>query len=245
VATTPIAPAPARPCRSNGADDFLDRAMSLNDLITRLGDSSSSSPIMTILQQVREDMTKYGEMKQGRIPGGADGAGGTSFLAQGAPPTREQIQQMQDAAWMQSGATQADWIIRQFLHGLSTAPVTTDGQQVYADIAGDSAGPHLDKVIDDLQTYLKDIEVVVAPVHKLVDYRDPDGGVPGPKSAAGALILYVGPVLKTVDDAVSSVNAFLDPSAIPQLKNDLTGLAQGHDPGHPQSAAAMARARCR
>jgi len=205
------------------AEHFLERAMSLRDLITGLGDSSSSSPIMTILQQVQEDLSTYGQIASGR------GAGGTSSVAQGAPLTSAQMKQLQDAAWLQSGATQADGSIRQFLSGLSTSPITTNAQAVYTDITGDGAGLHLDKVISDLQAFLKGIEAVVAPLNTLVGYREADGGAPGPETGAGALARYLGPVLTELNDAMRSVNTFLAPSAVSQLKNDLTMLSQGHD----------------
>ncbi len=199
------------------AEDFLGRAMSLRDLITRLGDSSSSSRLMTIQQRVREDMSTYGRLASGR------GADGTS---QGAPLTN---QQMQDAAWMQSGATQADEIIRQFSFALSKAPITTDAETVYADITGDRADLHLDQVTGDLQTFLQDIEVVAAPVNKLITLRESDGSPLTPKSGAGALLLYLGPVMKEIGDATSRVTALLGPAAIPQLKTDLTLVSQAHD----------------
>jgi hypothetical protein len=204
------------------AEDFLGRAMSLQYLITRLGDSSSSSPLATIQQRVREDMSTYGHLKQGR------GADGTS-VGQGAPLTSAQMQEMQDAAWMQSGATQADLIIRRFSFALSKAPITTDAQKVYTDINGDSTGLHLDQVTRDLQTFLQDIEVVVAPVNKLITLRESDGGPLTPKSGAGGPLLYLGPVMKEIDDARSGVTPFLDPSAISQIESDLTRLSQGHD----------------
>jgi hypothetical protein len=236
--TTTVATAHAPSCRSNAdcgaghtgglcvakpvtkelshADDFLERAMSLHNLITSLGDSSSSSQMMTIQQQVRADLSTYSQIASGRVPSSAN-------------DTRTQVQQMQDAAWMQSGATQAYVIIRQFSSALSTVPITTDAQTVYTDIAGDNTGLHLDKVISDLQTFLKDIDVVVAPNNELVGYREPDGSAPGPKTGAGALMRYLGPVLAAINEATSSVNAFLDPSAIPQLQNELTVLSQAHD----------------
>ena len=251
VATTAVAPAHAPRCWSNDdcdvnhsgalcmptavtkeqsdAEDFLGRAMRLHKLIISLGDSSSSSPIKTILQQVREDLSTYSQIAQGRVPSGADAGGGTRSVAEGAPLTTAQMQRMQDAAWMQSGATQADMIIRQFLNSLSTSPITTDARNVYTDVTGDSAGLHLDKVISDLQMFLKDIEVIVAPINTLVGYREADGGVPGPDTGAGAVMRYLGPILKNINDAMSSVNAFLEPSAISPLKNDLTMLSQGHD----------------
>jgi hypothetical protein len=197
------------------AEDFLGRAMSLDDLVTSLGDSSSSSRLATIEQRVREDMTTYGHLAQGR---------GTNN--QGAPLTNAE---MQDAAWMQSGATQADMLIRQFAHALSKSPITTDAQAIQTDITGDSAGLHLDKVVDDLQTFLHDIEVVVAPINQLITLREPDGSALTPKSGAGALLLYLGPVMKEVNDATDHVNASLDPSAISRLKNELTMVSQAHD----------------
>jgi hypothetical protein len=238
AASTPATPvAPARSCRSNddcGADhagglclpkastkelsdaeDFLGRAMSLDDLVTRLGDSSSSSRLATIQERVREDMTTYGHLAQGR---GTD--------SQGAPLTNAQ---MQDAAWMQSGATQADVLIRQFAHALSKSPITTDAQTLQIDITGDSAGLRFDKVVDDLQTFLHDIEVVVEPVNKLITLREDDGSALTPKSGAGALLVYLGPVMKEINDATDHVKASLDPSAIFQLKNELTMISQGHD----------------
>jgi len=197
------------------AEDFLGQAMSLGDLVTRLGDSSSLSRLATIQQRVRDDMTTYSQRAQGR---GAD--------PQGAPLTNAQ---MQDAAWMQSGATQADMLIRQFAHALSKSPITTDAQAIQTDITGDGAGLHLDKVVDDLQTFLHDIEVVVAPINKLITLREPDGSALTPKSGAGALLLYLGPVMKEVNDATDHVKASLNPSAISQLKNELTVVSQAHD----------------
>ena len=197
------------------AGNFLGRAMSLDDLVISLGDSSSLSRLATIRQRVREDMTTYGHLAQGR---GTD--------PQGAPLTNAQ---MQDAAWMQSGATQADMLIRQFAHALSKSPITTDAQAIQTDITGDGAGLHLDKVVDDLQTFLHDIEVVVAPINKLITLREPDGSALTPKSGAGALLLYLGPVMKEVNDATDHVNASLDPSAISRLQNELTMVSQAHD----------------
>ena len=215
---TAAAPAPA--------EDFLSRAMSLDNLITRLGDTSSSSPIPAILEQVHEDLVMYSQISRGNVPPGASAAGVTGVVAPGSPLTNEQ---MQDAAWMQSGATQAEVIIRQFLFALSKSPITTDAQKIYADITGDSTGIHLDEVTGDLQTFLHDIEVVAAPINNLVDLREPDGSLPPPRSGAGALIRYLGPTIRTVNDATSRVNAFLDPSAISQLNNELTVLSQGRD----------------
>ena len=250
VATTPVAPAHAARCWSNDdcganhggglcvpkavskeqadAEAFLERAMSLHDLITSLGDASSASPIKTILQQVQEDLSTYSQIAHGRVQPDADAGGDTSSVAQGKA-RRTPEEQMQDAAWMQSGAAQARMIIRQFANRLSTSPITTDAQNVHADITGDSTGIHLDKVIGDLQTFLKDIEVIVAPINTLVGYREADGGVPGPETGAGAVMRYLGPVLKNVNDAMSSINALLEPSAISRLKNDLAMLSQGHD----------------
>jgi hypothetical protein len=248
VATTALAPAHDRPCRSDddcGAnhtggvcmpkvatkelsdtEDFLGRAMSLHDLITRLGDSSSSSQLATIQQRVREDLSKYAHIASGR---GADGDAGTGDIAQRGPLTSAQMKERQDAAWMQSGAAQAQVIIRQFAIALSKSPITTDAQKVYADVPGDGAGLHLDKIVSDLQTFLHDIDVVVAPIDKLITLRDADGSPLTPKSGAGALLLYLGPVIEAIHDATSRVSAFLDPSASSRLENDLTVLSQGHD----------------
>jgi hypothetical protein len=240
VATSAVAPAHARSCRSNDdcsadhtgglcmpkaetrelsdAEDFLGRAMSLRDLVTRLGDSSSSSRLGTIQRRVRDDMSMYGRIASGR---GADGKGG---VGQEAPLTNEQ---MQDAAWMQSGATQADALVRQFSVALSRAPITTDAEKVHTDITGDGIALHLDRVISDLQTFLQDIEVAVAPVNKLITLRESDGGPLTPKSGAGALLLYLGPVMKEIDDARSGVTPLLDPSVVPRLETDLTRLSEG------------------
>ena len=185
--------------------------------------------MQTIQQQVQGDLVMYGQMKNGRVPAGAGNAGGASAVAPGTPPTREQIQQMQDAAWMQSGVTQAQVFVRQVASGLSSAPITTDLQKVYADIAGDGTGLQPDTVISDVQTFLEHIEAVVGPSNKLAGYRYPDGGVPAPRTAAGALSRYLDPVLKSIHDATSAVQAFLDPSAIAQLKNNLTMLSQMRD----------------
>jgi hypothetical protein len=246
--TTPAdAPANARPCRSNddcGAnhagglcvpkavnkelsdgETFLERAMSLRDLITSLGDTSSASPMKTILQQVRKDISTYSQIAQGRFAG-ADAGSGADSGAQEPPFTR---QQMQDAAWMQSGATQADMLIQQLAHRLSNAPITTDAQKVHADILGDSTGPHLDQVVSDLQTLLKDIQAAVAQINQLLAVRASDGSVPGPKSCAGALRVYVGPLFEQINDATSSVNAFLNPAALDQLNRDLAMVSRGHD----------------
>lgn len=237
--------APAPPCRSNDdcgvntgglcmpkpvtkelsdAEDFLDRAMSLDSLITRLGDKSRSSPTMTILERMQQDLSMYGQIAQGHVPPGVDATGATA-VAQGAPPTGAQ---MQDAAWMQSGVTQADMIVRRFLFALSRSPITTDAQKVHADITGDSGGLHLDEITSDLQAFLHDIDVVVAPINKLVGYRAPDGSAPGPQTGAGAVTRYFGPVLKEINDATSSVSASLDPSAASQLTNDVSVFSQAH-----------------
>lgn len=235
-----VAPPRARSCRSDSdcganrsaglctprpgtreladAEDFLARAMSLHDLVTRLGDPSSSSPLATIQQRVREDLTKYGRIAQGQGPDGSDG--------QGARLTDEQ---MQDASWMQSGATQADVLIRQFAFALAKSPLTTDAQTLHADIAGDSAGLHLDKVASDLQAFLQDIEVVAAPVNDLITLRESDGGPLTPKSGAGALLVYLGPVMKELNDATDRARASLDPAASSQLEAELTLVSKGHD----------------
>jgi hypothetical protein len=100
VAVAPAAAAPARPaaCGSNDdcstnhtgglcvpkpvtkelsdAEDFLERAMSLHDLIASLSDSSSSPQIKPILRQVREDISTYAQIASGRLPPGADAGGG-------------------------------------------------------------------------------------------------------------------------------------------------------------------------
>jgi hypothetical protein len=238
MATTAVAPAHAPPCWSNDdcsanhtgglcmpkaatkelsdAEDFLERASSLHNLIASLADTSSSSPFTTILQQVREDLSTYSRLANGQgIPPGAD-----------APPTPDQ---RQAAAWMQSGATQAFVIIRQFRGGLSTSPIATDARKVYIDVTGDGTGLHPDTVISDLQTFLHDLEVVLAPIDSLVGVRMPDGGAPGPETGAGATKRYLDPVLEAIHDAMSSIDAFLDPSAISQLRNDLTMLSRGLD----------------
>jgi hypothetical protein len=195
------------------AEDFLGRAMSLDDLVTSLGDSSSLSRLATIQQRVREDMTTYSNLAHGTD-------------SQGASLTNAQ---MQDAAWMHSGATQADMLIRRFAHALSTSPITTGAQAIQTDITGDGADLHLDKVVDDLQTFLHDIEVVVAPINELITLREPDGSALTPKSAAGALLVYLGPLMKEVNDATDHVKGSLAPSAISQLKNELTRVSQAHD----------------
>jgi hypothetical protein len=212
------------------AENFLERAMSLQHMITRLGDTSNSAPIMLVLQQVREDLTMYSQIASGRALPSADG-GATPVAAGTQPtqPTKEERDQMQDAAWMQSGATQANVFIRQFLNGLSTSPITTDAQAVYADILGDSTGLHADKLISDLETFLRDIEVVAGPASKLAGYREPDGGAARPRSAAGALARYLGPVLDDIKDARSSLSSSLSPGAITQLKAELTTFSQSHD----------------
>ncbi len=215
--------APARTKELSDAEDFLGRAMRLHDLITRLGDSSSSSPLRTIQQRVREDIATYGRLEQGLA------ADGTSVVAQGARPTSAQMQEMQDAAWMQSGATQAEWSVGQFSHALSGPPITTDAQKVHADITGDGTGLHPEQVISDLQTFLQDIEVVVAPVNKLITLRESDGSALTPKSGAGALLVYLGPVMKEINDARSSVTALLDASGSSQLQTDLTRASRGQD----------------
>jgi hypothetical protein len=208
-------------------EDFLARAMSLHDLVTRLGDKSSAGEIPTILQQVQADMSMYSQIAQGNIPSGADDGGASAVP--GAQATSAQMNTMQDAAWMQSGATQADMVIRQLLFHFSAAPITADAQKVYADITDDRAGLHLDTVISDIQALLEHIEVALAQANQLVSCRMPDGSVPDLKSAAGALIRYVGPLVTDMNDARSRVKAVLDPSAIPQLTSDLTLLAHGHD----------------
>jgi hypothetical protein len=202
------------------AEDFLGRAMSLHDLITRLGDTSSSSPLVTIEHRVREDMSKYGRRAQGNA------GDGTSAGGQGTRLTNEQ---MQDAAWMQSGATQADMIIRQFSFALSRAPITTDAQKVSTDITGDRGGLHLDQVIGDLQALLHDIEVATAQINQLITLRESDGSALTPKSAAGALLVYVGPLMNELNDARNRVNALLDPSVLSQLNTELTLFSQKHD----------------
>jgi hypothetical protein len=130
---------------------------------------------------------------------------------------------------MQSGAAQAQMIILQFSNRLSSSPITTDAQNVSADILGDRAGPHLDKVISDLQTFLQDVAVVLAPINELVSYGGPDGGAPDLKSAAGATKRYLGPVLKNVKDAVTRVESFLDPFTMAQLKSELTRFSRARD----------------
>jgi len=234
--SVPLASANARPCASkamtkelSNAQEFLARAMALHDLITSRGDTSRSSPMQTIQQQVQGDLVMYGQIANGRVSAGAGNAGGASAVAPGTPPTRDQMQQMQDAAWMQSGVTQAQVFVRQVASGLSSAPITTDVQKVYADIAGDGTGLQPDTVISDVQTFLEHIEAVVGPSNKLAGYRDADGSVPAPSTAAGALSRYLDPVLKSIHDATSAVQAFLDPSAIAQLKNNLTMLSQMRD----------------
>jgi hypothetical protein len=198
------------------AEDFVGRAMSLQSLVTGLADTSSSSLLTPILQQVRGDLTKYGRLKQGEdAPPGADG-----------PPTAAQ---MQAAAWMQSGVTQAEMVIRQFQHGLATPPVSTDARKVFTDVTGDGTGLHPDTLTGDLQTFLHDLEVVLKPVDTLVDIRMPDGGAPGDETGAGATKRYLAPVLKAVHDAMSRVDASLDPSTISRLKSDLTMLSQALD----------------
>jgi hypothetical protein len=241
VATPALAPAHARSCRSNDecgaihpgdlclapagtkeladAEDFLGRAMSLYYLITRLGEESGASPLTALQKRARDDVAKYGRIAQGR--GGADGNG----VGQGVSLTNAQ---KQDAAWMQSGATQADWSIQQFAQALS-GPIKTDAPKIYADIAGDSEGLHFDRLIGDLQTFLRDIEAAVAPVNTLITLREPDGSPLTPKSGAGALLVYIGPLIEEIHDATSRVTALLDPSAISLLGADLTLLSQGHD----------------
>ena len=241
VATIAVAPARGPSCRSDAncgadptgglclpkavtneladAEDFLARAMRLDDLITRLGDSSSSSELTAIRKRVREDVSAYGRATQER------GADGGSAVAQGVPLTSAQVQEMQDAAWMPCGATQADWSIQPFAQALSAAPVTTDAQKVHADITG----LDVDHVISDLQTFLQDIEVAVAPVDSLISLREADGSPLTPKSGAGALLLYLGPVMKEIEDARSRVAALLGPSAISQRRTGLRSLSRAHD----------------
>ena len=184
AATTAAAPAQARSCRSNDdcggglcvpkagtkalsdAEDFLGRAMSLQYLVTRLGDSSSSSPLQTIQQRVREDMNIWPSQtgaRRGRHQ--RRGSGGAAHeRAAAADAGRRMDAERRDAGGL---------IIRQFSFALPKAPITTDAQKVYVNINGDSAGLHLDKVIGDLQTFLQDIEVVVAPVNKLITFASP------------------------------------------------------------------------
>lgn len=239
-----VGPARPRPCRSNDecatsdtgglcmpaattkdlsdAEELLARAMTLQSLIAGQSASSSAARLKAILQQVQDDMSTYGRQAQGEVPQGD------------APATNAQ---MQHAAWLQSGATQAKWIIGEFSHRLAHSPVTADAQKVYADIMGDSAGLHLDAVVGDLRTFLRDIEAASADVERLVDLRMPDGSAPTLESGAGAVARYVGPLFGTIRDDMSRVNAFLDPSAAPQLTTNLTTLSQsvslvGKD-GHP------------
>jgi hypothetical protein len=231
AAPTDVAPAHARACWSSGdcdglcmpkgatkeqshAGEFLVRAMSLHDLVTRLADTSSSAQMKTTEQQVQEDLLSYARRAQGEVPPDA------------APATDAQ---MQHAAWLQSGAAQAQWLIRAFAEGISNAPITTDTQKVQADIRGDGAGVQLDTVIGDLQTFLKDLDVVLAPVKNLIAVRMPNGSAPDLTTGAGALAHYLGPVAATLHGAMSGVRAFLDPSAIPQLQSELTGLSRALD----------------
>ncbi len=110
-------------------------------------------------------MSKYGHAAQGES-------------ADGVPLTNEQ---MQDAAWMQSGATQAVAIVQGSRSLFRRSPVTTDAQAVSADITGDNEGLHLEKVTGDLQTFLKDIEDAVAQVNQLINLREPDGSALTPR----------------------------------------------------------------
>jgi hypothetical protein len=195
------------------AEDLLQRAVTLANLVTRLADPSSASGMQTIVRQVHEDDLEYGRLKQGGVAPGAN-----------APPTSEE---MQHAAWLQSGTTQAEELVVQLAHGLSTAPVTTDAQKVYADITFDDR--RLDRLVGDLQTFLHDIELVLDPSKKLIAVRMPDGSEPDLTTGAGATRRYLGPMLETLDGAMSQVRASIDPAAPSQLENDLAVLSQGLD----------------
>jgi hypothetical protein len=50
-----------------------------------------------------------------------------------------------------------------------------------------------------------------------------------PKDGGAPLTLASGQVLEAIKHATSSVDAFLDPSVISRLENDLTLLSRGHD----------------
>jgi len=193
-------------------EDFLGRVMSLDDLVLRLGDTSNSSRLAMVQQRVKDDLWTYSHIAQGQ---GTD--------AQGQPLTNTQ---MQDAAWMQSGATQAQVLIHGFAHALSNAPISLDAQKVRSDIAGDGTGLNPGQVIDDVQTFLKDLEVAAAPVNRLITLRESDGGPLTPKSGAGALLLYLGPVMKELNPAMDRVSAFLDPISTPRLNGELTTVSR-------------------
>ncbi len=205
-------PKPTTPELSD-AEDFLEQAMSLDKLVTSLADSSRSSAMQWILRQARDDTSEYGRLAQGGLAPGAN-----------APATDEE---MQHAAWLQSGSTQAEQFVQRITYGLSTPPVTTDAQKVYADITGE--GRHLDEIVGDLQTFLRDIEVVLDPSKKLIAVRMDDGSLPDLTTGAGATRRYLGPILETLDDAMSPVRAPLDPSTLSRFENDLTVLSQGLD----------------
>jgi hypothetical protein len=246
VAVATTAPPPPRSCTSNAdcghdhtgglcmpkpetreladAEDFLGRAMGLYDLSARLRDPQSSSGLRTIQGRAHADMLTYGSIASGR------GGDGTNVDGQGTPLTTAQTQQMhQDAAWMQSGAVQAEMFIGQFAFAVSRPPLTTDARAVYSDLMGDGTGLHGEQIVRDLQTFLRDIEVAAAPVNKLITLREADGGPLTPKSCAGALLLYLGPVMKEIESARSRVEERLDPAAIPLLETGLTKVSQGHD----------------
>jgi hypothetical protein len=209
---------------SDGAT-FLGRAMALHDLVTNLGDTSKSAPMTKTLEQVRKDLATFADRAQGNIPGFPQ----ATFEVPNPNYTKEQIDQMQDAAWFQSGAAQAEMVLVQMWSRLSSAQIKAEVQKVRADVLGDATGTHLDQVVTDLAVLQKDFKAATAQISALLAIRAADGSELDPKSCAGALRVYVGPLFEQINDLTSSLDAFLDPSAVYQLNRDLAVVSRGHE----------------
>ena len=211
------------------AEEFLEKAVQIYGLLAHFigDDSGSAGQISQILDQVTSDINAYAQLAQGIVPQGTTGATPGLSSNPGAPLTNAQ---MQEAAWMQSAATQAQYLIQGYFDQLKT--IYEDGKAVYGDITAlnfenlvslDGSG--------DLQKFLTALDGLVKSVKGLADGIDGTSKNAGPESAFGTVISYFGPVANAIDGALKEVSDVLGnvDGVLQQIITDLALLAQGID----------------
>jgi hypothetical protein len=125
------------------AEEILSKAVQIYGLLSSLlgDDSGTAGQIGQVLKQLENDIDQFAQIAQGIPAAGTPGSTPGLSTQAGAPFTNAQ---MQEAAWRQSAATQAQYLIKGYVADLVN--IWKKGEKVYNDIAGPD-GPDFDSLI--------------------------------------------------------------------------------------------------